>query len=86
MRKKDLVGPGGVVLNQIEAHYGVVLDLSQEGQCLIYGEGGEDSYESGRGVKEARNAVNELVADVEIGENGCEIRAAPRRPLTQSSP
>ncbi|GMH56553.1 hypothetical protein TrRE_jg12395, partial [Triparma retinervis] len=66
-RKKDLVGPGGVVLNQIEAHYGVVLDLSQEGQCLIYGEGGEDSYEGGRGVKEARNAVNELVADVEVG-------------------
>jgi len=66
-RKKDLVGPGGIVMTQIETHYGVVLDLSQEGQCLIYGEGGEHSYESGRGVKEARNAVNELVGDVEVG-------------------
>ena len=66
-RKSELVGPGGIVMRQIEEHYGVVMDLSQEGLCLIYGEGGEETYESGRGVKEARNAVNELVADVEVG-------------------
>ncbi|GMH53851.1 hypothetical protein TL16_g01546 [Triparma laevis f. inornata] len=56
-RMKDLVGPGGAVINQIEAAYGVVMDLSQEGVALIYG---------GK-AKQARNAVNELVADVEEG-------------------
>jgi predicted RNA-binding protein with RPS1 domain len=42
--------------------------MTQEGQCLIYSEV-EQMFEagSGRGVKEARNAIMELVADVEAG-------------------
>ena len=55
--KKDLVGPGGAVMKQLEEAYGVDLDLSQEGQCLIYG----------AKAKDARDAVNELVGDVDIG-------------------
>ena len=43
---------------QLEEAYGVDLDLSQDGQCLIYG----------AQAKAARDAVNELVGDVEIGE------------------
>ena len=57
-RKKDLVGPGGAVMKQLEEAYGISLDLSQEGQCLIYG----------AQAKAARDAVNELDGDVEIGE------------------
>lgn len=60
-RKRDLVGPGGVVLRQLEDRYGVALDLTQEGQCLIFG--------ANRAmVEKARATVMDLVADVMEGE------------------
>jgi polyribonucleotide nucleotidyltransferase len=60
-RKRDLVGPGGVVLRQLEDRYGVALDLTQEGQCLIFG--------ANRAmVEKAKATVMDLVADVMEGE------------------
>ena len=60
-RKRDLVGPGGIVLRQMEDRYGVSLDLTQEGQCLIFGANREM-------VSNARATVMDLVADVLPGE------------------
>ena len=60
-RKRDLVGPGGAVLKQLESRYGVSLDLSQEGQCLLYGN-------DAPAVAKAKSAVQDLVADVVEGE------------------
>jgi polyribonucleotide nucleotidyltransferase len=60
-RKRDLVGPGGAVLRQMEDRYGVSLDLTQEGQCLIFGPNPE-------AVARARRTVMDLVADVVEGE------------------
>ncbi|KAL3800161.1 hypothetical protein HJC23_001082 [Cyclotella cryptica] len=58
-RKRDLIGPGGSVLRQLEDRFNVTLDLSQEGRCLIFG-----SVET---VKEAKNVILDLVGDVEVG-------------------
>ena len=60
LRKKDLLGPGGVVIRQMEDRFNVSLDLTQEGQCLLFG----DDQEM---VKKAKVAVMDLVADVEVG-------------------
>jgi len=60
LRKRDLIGPGGTVLRQLEERYGVSLDLTQEGQCLLFGANPEM-------VKEAKASVMDLVADVEEG-------------------
>jgi polyribonucleotide nucleotidyltransferase len=60
MRKKDLLGPGGAVIRQMEDRFNVSLDLTQEGQCLLFG----DDQEM---VKKAKVAVMDLVADVEVG-------------------
>jgi polyribonucleotide nucleotidyltransferase len=60
-RKRDLVGPGGAVLRQLEDRYGVSLDLTQEGQCLLFGANREN-------VEQAKWTVMDLVADVVQGE------------------
>jgi polyribonucleotide nucleotidyltransferase len=60
-RKRDLVGPGGIVLRQLEDRYGVALDLTQEGQCLIFGANREM-------VERAKATVMDLVSDVLEGE------------------
>ncbi len=60
-RKRDLIGPGGAVLRQLEDRFNVSLDLSQEGQCLVFGPERED-------VKQAKNVIMDLVSDVEEGE------------------
>jgi polyribonucleotide nucleotidyltransferase len=60
MRKRDLLGPGGVVIRQMEDRFNVSLDLTQEGQCLLFGEDQET-------VKAAKAAVMDLVADVVVG-------------------
>lgn len=60
-RKRDLIGPGGVVLRQLEDRYAVSIDLTQEGRCLLYGEDREM-------VSKAKATVMDLVADVEVGE------------------
>ena len=60
-RKRDLIGPGGVVLRQLEDRYGVEIDLTQEGRCLLYGEDRDL-------VSKARSTVMDLVADVMEGE------------------
>jgi polyribonucleotide nucleotidyltransferase len=61
MRKKDLLGPGGTVIRQMEDRFNVSLDLTQEGRCLLFG----DDQEM---VRKARVAVMDLVSDVEVGE------------------
>jgi polyribonucleotide nucleotidyltransferase len=61
MRKRDLIGPGGAVLRQIEDRYGISLDLSQEGRCLLYGT-------NRKMVAKAKATVMELVSDVVQGE------------------
>jgi polyribonucleotide nucleotidyltransferase len=60
-RKRDLLGPGGVVLRQLEDRYGASLDLTQEGQCLIFGN-------DRTMVSQAKAAVMDLVCDVLEGE------------------
>ncbi|KAG7361402.1 3' exoribonuclease family, domain 1 [Nitzschia inconspicua] len=60
VRKKDLLGPGGVVIRQMEDRFNVSLDLTQEGQCLLFG---DDRIM----VKKAKAAVMDLVSDVEVG-------------------
>lgn len=60
LRKKDLLGPGGVVIRQMEDRFNVSLDLTQEGQCLLFGD-------DPAMVKKARTAVMDLVSDVEVG-------------------
>lgn len=59
-RKKDLLGPGGVVIRQMETRFDVSMDLTQEGQCLLFG----DNQEM---VRQAKAAVMDLVSDVEVG-------------------
>ena len=59
-RKKSLVGPGGAVIRQMEDRFNVSLDLTQEGQCLLFGADHEM-------VRQAKVAVMDLVADVEVG-------------------
>ena len=59
-RKKDLLGPGGVVARQMEDRFDVSMDLTQEGQCLLFGDDKEM-------VKKAKNAVMDIVSDVEVG-------------------
>ncbi len=59
-RKKDLLGPGGVVIRQMEDRFNVSLDLTQEGQCLLFGDDPEM-------VRRAKAAVMDLVSDVEVG-------------------
>ena len=58
-RKRDLIGPGGAVLRQLEDRFNVSLDLSQEGQCLVFGPQSD--------VKQAKNVIMDLVSDVEEG-------------------
>jgi len=58
-RKRDLIGPGGAVLRQLEDRFNISLDLSQEGRCLIFG--------SLSSVSKAKNVIMDLVSDVEEG-------------------
>lgn len=60
-RKRDLIGPGGAVLRQLEDRYDVSVDLTQEGQCSIFGTDKEL-------VQKAQSTVSDLVADVIEGE------------------
>ncbi|CAB9496319.1 Polyribonucleotide nucleotidyltransferase [Seminavis robusta] len=60
-RKRDLVGPGGAVLRQIEDRYETSLDLTQDGQCLLFGSDKDL-------VAKAKSVVADLVADVVEGE------------------
>lgn len=48
------------VIRQMEDRFNVSLDLTQEGQCLLYGDDKEM-------VRAAKNAVMDLVSDVEVG-------------------
>lgn len=61
LRKRDLVGPGGIVLRQLEDRYGVSIDLTQEGQCLLFGPNRQM-------VEKAKWTVMDLVADLVEGE------------------
>jgi len=61
IRKRDLVGHGGAVLRQLETRFNVSLDLSQEGQCLLYSDNAEM-------VMKAKTAIMDLVSDIEEGE------------------
>ena len=58
-RKRDLIGPGGAVLRQLEDRFNISLDLSQEGQCLIFGPLSS--------VSNAKHVIMDLVSDVEEG-------------------
>lgn len=58
-RKRDLVGPGGAVLRQLEDRFDISLDLSQEGRCLIFGPLSS--------VASAKNVIMELVSEIEEG-------------------
>ena len=58
-RKRDLIGPGGAVLRQLEDRFNISLDLSQEGRCLIFGPLSS--------VAKAKHVIMELVSEIEEG-------------------
>lgn len=60
-RKRDAVGPGGIILRQLEDRYGVSLDLTQEGRCLIHG------FDKDK-VRKAKLVIMDLVSDVAVGD------------------
>jgi polyribonucleotide nucleotidyltransferase len=60
-RKRDLLGPGGIILRQLEERYDVSIDLTQEGQCLLVGKDRDL-------VNKAKLTVMDLVAEVVEGE------------------
>jgi len=61
VRKKNLIGPGGAVLRQLEDRFDVSVDVSQEGQCILYGD-------NNALVGDAKVAVMDLVSDIIEGE------------------
>ncbi|CAN0041379.1 unnamed protein product [Discosporangium mesarthrocarpum] len=60
-RKKDIVGFQGQMLRKIEDTYGVHVDLSEEGQAVLFGENSEN-------VTAAKREVQDLVQDLREGE------------------
>ena len=60
LRRKDLVGPQGATLREIEEAFGCSLDLTVEGEVKIF-------CEDSRRALEAKQLVQELVAEVRGG-------------------
>ena len=59
-RKQSLIGQGGNIKKLLEDRFDVALDLTQDGQAIIFGE-------NEKKLKRAKMAVMELVSDVEVG-------------------
>ncbi|MFA5211435.1 MAG: polyribonucleotide nucleotidyltransferase [Patescibacteria group bacterium] len=58
---KDVIGPGGKVINKIIAETGVQIDIEQDGRVLITSSDGE-------GMKKAIKMVTDLTKEIEAGE------------------
>ncbi len=58
---KDVIGPGGKVINKIIADTGVKIDIENDGRVFIASPDGE-------GAEKARKMVEALTKDVEIGQ------------------
>ena len=58
---KDVIGPGGKVINKIIADTGVKIDIENDGRVFIASPDGE-------GAEKARKMVEALTKDVKIGE------------------
>ncbi len=58
---KDVIGPGGKVINKITAEFGVKIDIEDDGRVFITGTNAE-------GAEKARDMVESLTKDVKVGE------------------
>jgi polyribonucleotide nucleotidyltransferase len=58
---KDVIGPGGKVINKIVADTGVKIDIENDGRVFIAGPNAE-------GAEKAKNMVEALTKEVKIGE------------------
>jgi len=59
---RDVIGPGGRVINKIIEETGVKIDIEQDGRVFISGSGPE-------GAERARQQILNLTASVEVGKN-----------------
>jgi len=57
----EIIGPGGKVIRQIQDDYGVEVDVDEEGNVAITGK-------DAKGVKDAIEFVNSIVAEAEVGK------------------
>lgn len=58
---RDVIGPGGRVINKIIEETGVKIDIEQDGRVFISGSGSE-------GAEQARQQILNLTASVEVGK------------------
>ncbi len=58
---KDVIGPGGKVINKITAEFGVKIDIEDDGRVFITGNNAE-------GAEKARDMVDSITRDVKVGE------------------
>jgi polyribonucleotide nucleotidyltransferase len=58
---KDVIGPGGKVINKITADFGVKIDIEDDGRVFITGTDAE-------GAEKARALVDSITRDVKVGE------------------
>jgi len=59
---KDVIGPGGKIINKIIAETGVKIDIENDGRVFIASPDGE-------GAERARKMVEALTKDVQVGES-----------------
>jgi polyribonucleotide nucleotidyltransferase len=58
---KDIIGPGGKIINKIIAETGVKIDIQDDGRVFISGPDGE-------GADKAKKMIEDLTHDVKVGE------------------
>ncbi len=58
---KDVIGPGGKVINKITAEFGVKIDIEDDGRVFITGTDAD-------GAEKARAMVDSITRDVKVGE------------------
>ena len=57
---KDVIGPGGKVINKIIEETGVKIDIEEDGKVFIYSSDSEKAVE-------ALDMIEDIVRDVEVG-------------------
>ena len=58
---KDVIGPGGKMINKIIEETGVKIDIEEDGQVFIYS---EDEKQA----KRAKEIIEEIVREIEVGQ------------------
>ena len=57
---KDVIGPGGKMINKIIEETGVKIDIEEDGQVFIYGQNSEKAYD-------ALDMIEDIVREIEVG-------------------